>query len=124
MGLTITSVTNATTPNEEFVWLKTTEKINLNGYAVVDRTFDPNDNISNEFRHIFIFPSIEIEKNDWVKLCTGTGKYKKVNNTAGGYNHYFYWQANSCVWNNNGGDKASLIKYNLVNSVSVSALKK
>jgi hypothetical protein len=123
MSLKIHSVENGKTANEEKVWLNTTEAVNLKGYAVIDRTFASTGQLSNEFRHIFVFPELTIGRTDWVKLYTGKGTYNKERISDGsGYIHNFYWGSSECVWNNSGGDVASLIKYNHVNSVNVPAV--
>ncbi|MFC0777770.1 hypothetical protein [Flavobacterium sp. HJSW_4] len=125
MSLNLHSVINSENTNNELVWLQATEKINLKGYALVDRTFDSKENVSNEFRHIFFFPNLVVEKNDWVQLFTGNGKYQKVQSTDKScFIHKLYWQSDKCVWNNNGGDTATLIKCALVKSVKVPAVKK
>ncbi|MDQ1164623.1 hypothetical protein [Flavobacterium sp. SORGH_AS_0622] len=125
MSILLHSVANGIKPQEEFVWLMVGAKTSLKGYAVVDRTFDSAEKVSNEFRHIFIFPDIEVEKDDWVALCTGKGEYftKKTQNGLAKI-HFLYWQSDQCVWNDKGGDTASLIKYSFVNSVKVPAVKK
>jgi hypothetical protein len=122
MGLKIHSVVNGKKPQDEYTWLHTDVAVNTKGYAVVDRTFDSTGKVSNEFRHIFVFPDLEIGKDDWIRLYTGTGKYSKVKADTGGYIHNLYWEADSCVWNNNGGDRASLIKYSPINAVTVPAV--
>ena len=123
MSLRIHSVKNGRTANQECVWLVTTEPSNLSGYAVVDRTFTASGHLSNEFRHIFVFPDKNIEKDDWIRLYTSAGQYHKEKITNGlGYIHNFYWGSAHPVWNNNGGDIASLIKYSLVNAVTVPAV--
>lgn len=126
MSLKIHSVVNASTPDAEIVWLQASEKLNLKGYAVVDRTFDIDGNLSNEFRHIFVFPKLELKKDDWVMLTTGSGKYHSYQNPNKKTEtvHCFYWQSDKCVWNNTVGDTASLIKFTLVNSVAVPSIKK
>jgi len=88
-----------------------------------DRTFDAAGKVSNEFRHIFVFPNIQIAKWDWVRLYSGTGTYIKAKNDQGTFTHNFYWGASGCVWNNLAGDVASLIKYTHVNSLNVPAAK-
>jgi len=124
MSLKINSVINAQNPDSEIVWLQASAKINLKGYALVDRTFDEKGKISNEFRHIFIFPDLEINSGEWVRLYTGNGKYSTSKTTKNEIIHNLYWQSSSCVWNDAGGDTASLIKYTSVNSVIVPAVKK
>ncbi len=63
MSLIITQIVNGSKPNDEEIWLKAKTKMNTKGYAVVDRTFDDEGNISNEFRHIYVLPSIDLEEN-------------------------------------------------------------
>jgi hypothetical protein len=123
MSLKIHSVVNGRLVNQEYVWLVTTGSLNLKGYAVVDRTFTASGQLSNEFRHIFVFPDKSIEKDDWIRLYTSAGQYYREKITNGpGYIHNFYWGSAHPVWNNNGGDIASLINYSLINAVPVPAV--
>ncbi|WP_284653536.1 hypothetical protein [Flavobacterium terrisoli] len=124
MSLKIISVVNASKPEGEFVRLYASAKMNAKGYALVDRTFDSDGTISNEFRHIYVFPNIELKAKDWIRLYTGNGKYKTVENTDGSNIHLLYWNSNECVWNDKGGDTATLIKYTVENKVIVPAVSK
>ena len=117
MSLEITSVVNASTPGGEAVKLKATADVNLRGYAIVDRTFTTTGVPSDEFRHIFIFPSTDVKKNETIEVHSGKASYRKAGSV-----HHFYWGASSCVWNDKGGDVASLIKYTRVGGMKVSAL--
>ncbi|MDR6941343.1 hypothetical protein [Mucilaginibacter pocheonensis] len=119
MSLKIINVVNANKPEGEYVVLKTEEDLNTAGYAVVDRTFDMNGKVSNEFRHIFVFPNLKIKNGDYIFLHTAKGTYSSNSNRAGTTTHHLYWGSGDCVWNDNGGDVASLISYKLVNSVKV-----
>ena len=121
MSLKIHSIVNGKVPAEEIVWLNTDESVNLLGYAVVDRTFS-NDKLSNEFRHIFVFPNLQVNKGDWVRLYTGNGAYSKSIASNSEHVHNLFWGSSQCVWNNNRGDVASLIKYTLVNAVVVTKM--
>jgi hypothetical protein len=115
-------VVNASTPQQEYIWLVSDEAVDLWGYAVVDRTFDSNGKVSNEFRHIFVFPPMKVAKGEWVRLYTSASSYKLSSGTVNGRTvniHNFYWGSQTCVWNDKGGDKASLIRWNLVNDVTV-----
>ena len=124
MSLKLHSVVNGKTPNAEYVWAQAAGATNIGGYAVIDRTFEHNSQLSNEFRHIFIFPKLLIADGDWVRLYTGKGVYskQKIDNKEN-HIHNFYWGAGTCVWNDNGGDIATLIEIKLVNSVTVPAVK-
>jgi hypothetical protein len=64
MSLKIHIIVNGRLASQQYVWLKTTESLNLEGNAVVDRNFTSNGQLSNEFRHIFVFPDKNIEKDD------------------------------------------------------------
>lgn len=126
MSLTLHSVVNGPTPNEEWAWLLATAETTLKGYALVDRTFDTAGVVTNEFRHIFIFPDLKVKKDDWVRLYTGPGKYSKdpIKDKPNIHIHNLYWGSDICVYNDKGGDTASLIKYSLVKSVAVPAVAK
>ncbi|PWJ97027.1 hypothetical protein BC749_108177 [Flavobacterium araucananum] len=129
MSISLRSVKNAKDPDDEFVWLRATANTSLEGYAIVDRTFDDSEEVSNEFRHIFFFPDLEVEKDDWIVLCTGNSKgkdkkkYKKLIKDDSVF-HSFFWGSKECVWNDNGDDSASLIKYSSIKSVRVPAVEK
>ena len=122
MGLKIITVNNSNKADSEYVSLRTDEDINTVGYALVDRTFDANGKITNEFRHIFVFPNLKIEEGDFVRVHTGKGTYKSNSNKGKTTTHHLYWGSDDCVWNDKGGDIASLITYKLINSVIVPAV--
>jgi len=124
MSLKIHSVVNASNPENEFVRLHTEVKTNLKGYAIVDRTFDADGKVSNEFRHIYVFPDLEVNPGEWIRLYTGTGKNSTGENGNKEKVHFLYWNANECVWNDKGGDTATLIKYTLINSKVVPPVEK
>ncbi|OXG00025.1 hypothetical protein BC749_108142 [Flavobacterium araucananum] len=124
MSLNLLGVENATKPDDEYVILQATAKISLKGYAIVDKTFNPNEKVSNEFRHIFFFPDVVVEKDDLIALCTGKGEYERERLSNGSFTHQFYWQSSECAWNDNGDDNASLINYTILKVVPVPAVKK
>jgi hypothetical protein len=124
MAFEISRVENGDTPNTEKVRLKATTALNTKGFALVDKTFDAAGNLSNEFRHIYIFPDLQLEKNEVVILYTGTGTNgKKKYGNVDEYYQALYWGSDHCVWNN-GGDTATLINYIVADTKPVPALKK
>ncbi|MEO7213321.1 MAG: hypothetical protein ABIX36_10995 [Mucilaginibacter sp.] len=116
----INYVENSNKPELELVRFIASVDINTSGYALIDKTFDGDEKVSNEFRHIYIFPDLEVKKGQEVLLYTGKGTngFFKFNNSNVEY-HRLFWGANECVWNDKGGDKATLIKFDPINSVSV-----
>ena len=125
MSLTLHSVTNASTPAAEGVWLRASAPVSTLGYAVVDRTFNPDGSPSNEFRHLYLFGDVAIAQGEWIRLETGSGTYRKAPaDQAGQVVHYFYWGSGNCVWNDSGGDTAALIRYATVTTKPVSSVPK
>jgi hypothetical protein len=126
MALNLHSVVNASKPIEEIVWLEVTADINLAGHAIIDRTFNLDGKVTNEFRHIFMFPNLDVKKDDWIRVFTGRGSYSKIkiDKKPNNYIHNLYWGSDICVYNDNGGDTVSLIRYTGIKSVTVPAIKK
>lgn len=95
--------------DKEHILLQATENININSYAVVDRTFNKNGNISNIHRHFYRFPSKDIKKGEYVSLRTGKGK-NTVDNLDNIPVHRFFWGSDSTFWNDSEVEKAELLK--------------
>lgn len=124
MSLKIHSVENSSKPIDEIVWIDVLADTSLNGYALIDRTFGSTGKISNEFRHIFVFPALSVKKYDYIRLSSGNGTYSTSSNNRGGTTYFLYWESDKCVWNNNGGDYATLINFKTVDSRIVPAVGK
>lgn len=122
MDLSIIAVVNSNKPAGEYVRLKAQADVNLGEYAVIDRTFGPTEKTSNEFRHIFAFPTKAVKKGEYVRLHTGSGDYEREVLTNGAVIHHFYWKSKSCVWNDKGGDVATLFRYSVIDSEVVPAV--
>jgi len=121
----ITEINNSSEAKNEYIRLKASIGVNTKDYALVDRTFEENGNLSNEFRHIFVFPDILLKPNEEVIVCTGTGtngkgKYKTGNEEY----HRLYWGAKACIMNDKGGDRITLIRYSVESSMAVPAVGK
>lgn len=127
MDLELLSVVNSNTPEGEYVRLLANVDVNLHDYAVIDRTFGPSDRVTNEFRHIFPFPSKQVKSGEYIWLHTGVGsnngEYSRVVQDNKIVVHHFYWKSKTCIWNDKGGDVATLFHYSVVNSVKVPAVK-
>jgi len=126
MSLKINKVKNASVPEKEYVLLKATADTNSKGYAIVDRTFGANGTISNEFKHIFFLPALALKSGDWIRIYTGKGSPNTGTNSNNISQKVYnlYWQADSCVWNDAGGDTVSLINYSLVEKTTVPPVEK
>ena len=122
MELEIHRVQNASTPAGEVVILRALADTNLHYFAVVDATFNADGSMSNEHRHVYFFPRKALKKDEWVVLCSGKGTNGTGKFRDGESYHLFFWQSGTCIWNNNGADKASLIKYYNGNTVNAPAV--
>lgn len=125
VDLQIIKVHNASKPGQEYVILQATADTNLHYYAVIDATFNDDGSLSNEHRHVYFFPRRGLKKGEYVVLTSGTGSNGTVGSFTNGTPYYeYFWQSRACIWNDNGGDTASLIQYYNGNSVGVAAVKK
>jgi len=89
---------------DERVVLYATEDCDLGNYIITDATFGKQGGSSNLFRHVFEFPTYEVKKDEWVVLYTKKGRRSKKGNT-----HFFYWNADHNVWNDD-HDTVTLLK--------------
>jgi len=115
MSLEIISINNNGDASEEYILLRATKQINLNNYAVVDRTFDDNGNVSNVFRHFYRFPSQIVQQNEYVSLRTNKGTYvlgKLADNIS--IVHRFYWGSDAAIWNDGNIESAEVLKVETV----------
>jgi hypothetical protein len=120
----IQEVINSSKPENEFVILAAKGDFNTKGFALVDRTFDEEGRLSNEFRHTYVFPEVQLKAGERIVVCTGEGEDGPKNLPNGTKFHALYWGAKDCVWNDKGGDTATLISFAVVNSKVVPPVKK
>lgn len=127
MSLKIIRTLNSSNPEEEYILLQTEKTINLNGYAITDQSFfDSSGKISNKFRHIYEFPSLIINEGEFIILFSGSGtnkKKEKYTDKRGSVVHPIFWKSQECIWNDS-GDKAILIKYEVVETRNVDPIEK
>lgn len=109
MDLTITSVHGHGDASKEYVMLRVDRDCDLGDYILADTTYVGPNQVSNELRHMFWFPSKQVVAGDVVVLRTGTGRHVEEAQKDGSTKHRFYWELGSAVWNDT-GDTAILIK--------------
>lgn len=98
---------------EEYVRLRARLDVNLREYAIVDKTYDKDGNVSNKFRHIYRFPDVTVKMGEFIRLHSGKGRYHRQDNSNNTVTHHFYWNADENIWND-GGDEVTLIKYEVI----------
>jgi hypothetical protein len=109
MSLQIDKLQKDGDASQEYLLFKATKDLNLNDYAVVDRTYDAEGKISNVFRHFFRFPELQIKKGEFVSLRTGKGDYKLAKLEGGQPVHRFYWGSDAPIWNDTNVESAELL---------------
>lgn len=124
MSLEIVTIHNNGNASEEYVLLKATKAINLNSYAVVDRTFAEDGNISNIHRHFYRFPSQLLKEGEFVSLRTSKGTYKFDKLNDGSPVHRFYWGSEAPIWNDSNIESAEVLKVETVNKKSTGHVPK
>lgn len=106
--LKIHSVADKGDLSKECVWLQVLEDIaDLGNYMLCDTTYIDANQVSNELRHLYWFPSKAVKKGDWVRLMTGSGTNAATDNNLKSKTHTFYWKLGRTVWNK-AGDAAVL----------------
>jgi len=115
MSLEIVTIQNNGNASEEYVLLKATKTVNLSNYAVVDRTFDEEGNVSNIYRHFYRFPSQQVKEGEYVSLRTSKGTYKYDKLKDGSPVHRFYWGSEAPIWNDTNVESAEVLKVETVN---------
>ncbi|MBS1619278.1 MAG: hypothetical protein JST76_12210 [Bacteroidetes bacterium] len=120
MDLTILSVANKKDPEVEYVRLKVLKATSLKGYVLMDTTFSKSGKISNEHRHIFEFPDIQVKEGDFLWVYSGEdNKYSSFQNDGKTVTHKFYWGSKGFIWNDNGRDTVRLVKMEPIDSHTV-----
>lgn len=113
----INSIRDNGSQESERLIMSVLQNDNTNNYLVLDTTYGADNKVSNKHKHPFWFPKIEVKKGDLVILYSKKGRYHTVVNKDGTTSHFFYWNLESCVWNND-GDKAYLLEIASVDSKS------
>ena len=115
MSLKIYNLKKDGDASKEYILLEATEDVDIGNYAIVDRTFSQEGNVSNVHKHFFRFPSKSVKKGEYVALKTGKGTSNKgtLNGTVV---HIFYWGSNVAFWNDKETERAELLKVSTVST--------
>lgn len=88
----------------DLLLFKAEGRCDLSNYLVYDKTFDESGDESNIFPHMFRFPSITLEKGEYVALRLHNGKQSKGQTKQGEvcYNVYWGMDDNVSIFNDEG----------------------
>lgn len=96
--------------DNERVILKANKDCVISWYLLFDNTYDEQGNLSNLWRHMYIFPRLTIKAGDFVWLYTKVGENSKRGNDTNTTTYLLYWGLDETIWNHE-GDVAYLVKY-------------
>ncbi|MBH1451731.1 hypothetical protein I5U86_00080 [Stenotrophomonas maltophilia] len=108
MKLKIHSVEGKGEIDKECIWIDVLEPTpDVNHYILCDTTFTAENTVSNELRHMFWLPNLNVKKGDWIKVMTKAGIPASASNNRQTTTHIVYWNLGKTVWNK-AGDAAIL----------------
>lgn len=110
MTFQILKVKDAGDLENERVILKANKDCEISWYILFDNTYDDNGQLSNLWRHMYIFPKLSIKAGDFVWLYTKKGQKSNRGNDSKTTTHSLYWGLDETIWNHE-GDMAYLVKY-------------
>ena len=116
MHLQILKVRDQGDLENERIILKASKDCEISWYILFDNTYDDDGELSNLWRHMYIFPKIQVKAGDFIWLYTKAGNDINRGNNSNTTTHLLYWGLDETIWNK-GNDKAHLVKY--VDSQSV-----
>lgn len=112
MHIQIIKVKDAGDLDNERIIFKATKSCNINWYVLFDSTYESDGTPSNLWRHLYIFPDLEVEEGDFIWLYTKKGQNRQRTNNSQTTTHELFWGLGNTIWNNGvTHDVAHLIKY-------------
>lgn len=118
MSLRINNLIKDGDADKEYILLIATADVNINNFAIVDKTFNPNGTVSNVHKHYYRFPSKDVKKGEYVSLRTGVGKDNEGTIDKVKV-HRFFWGSKAAFWNDKNTEKAELLKVSTVETKTV-----
>lgn len=119
MHLEILRVRDAGDLENERIVLKANQVCEISWYILLDNTYDEYGNLSNLWRHVYVFPKIKVKAGDFIWLYSKKGENSSRGNKSNTTTHLLYWGLDETIWNKE-KDAAHLIKY--IDSQSVDIL--
>lgn len=105
----------------EKVVIEVLEDCNMDRFLLFDTSYDENGIKSNKNRHMYLFPDIQVQKDDFVVLHTRQSRMNDIpsfQNKRGTMTYNLYWNLNAPIWKHPGGS-AYLVHYDAWESKEV-----
>jgi len=109
MDLEIQEIKNDGGSEKERVLILALNDCNTENYILFDTTYTDDGEVSNELRHSFFFPDLEIQEGEIVVVYTKKGTYKRHVSSIGTVYHRLFWGLEDAIWNDE-EDWALLVK--------------
>lgn len=110
MKLHIIKVADVGDIENERVIIKAQEDCQISWYLIFDNTYNQDGTLSNLWRHLYIFPRIDVKAGDFIWLYTKKGANSQRGNDSNTTTHLLHWGLEETIWNHD-GDRAYLVKY-------------
>lgn len=116
--LEIIDFKNGSTPGEEYIILKALIDVDLKNYAILDKTFDKEDDESNIYRHFHKLPNKQLNRGETIKIYSGIKRLAKLTDKVA-FDEIEYWGSEKCIWNDNSKDNATIIYFEFIDTEKV-----
>ncbi|MFA6524422.1 MAG: hypothetical protein WC264_01920 [Candidatus Paceibacterota bacterium] len=100
MKLKITRIIDVGNKEKERIVLKALDDVNVGSYVIFKSKKIGETMVSNIIPYTFWFKDQQVKKNDLVVVYTKTGIPKSILNATGNTSHFFYWNQNNFILNN------------------------
>jgi len=110
MHLQILKIKDSGDLENERVILRATKQCDIRWYMLFDNTYDAQGNLSNLWRHMYLFPPLQLNEGDFIWLYTKAGENTSRGNTSNTTTHLLHWGFEETIWNRD-DDVAYLVKY-------------
>ncbi len=108
--------------SNERIILDVNADTDIGEFLILDTTYTTRGRASNKVRHPYWFPDKIVRKGDTVVLYTKRGENRTRINDNNTCSHFFYWELEHNIWNNN-DDCAILLHVDDWSSYSVKIKK-
>lgn len=99
MKVQIRGIRDAGVVDQERLVLKVTDDADIGNHAVFATDLTTEGQVSNQVKNAYWFPDKKVRAGDLVVLYSKSGTALEKKNKNGSTSHFFYWDLNKVVWN-------------------------
>lgn len=99
MNLKLLSIKNDGDHEKERVLVRALSDCSIGNYILFDTTYFGDNTVSNQLRHNYWLPNLEVKKGDLIVIYTKEGENVSKENDKGNTSHFLYWGIERPIWN-------------------------